>query len=285
MEEDGMRIFISLLLIVAVAVSADVKVGGTGMSNPWSGNGTYTVKDVIAGGLTKSYGMAIKTNEANSVWILNYETMLDVEFDMAGGAATGTTWAITGGVDPDDQGYCEYSSGNQWFMTNYTIGQPWFAVFAEDGTYIRKIDGPSGYSNLFGIDGGHDMMYVGSPNESKLAWGAYTGAETSITWTDMDYESVYGLAVWGDYLFVACGIESADNIFIHSIAADGTPSASPVWSCSFTENAAATVNGGIDYDGTYLWVYPQNDYLYKLLIDWTPGALEADTWGGVKTSF
>ncbi len=283
MEEADMRIFISLLLIAAVAVSADVKTGGTGMPNPWSSNGTYTIEDILAGDLANSYGMAIKTNATNSIWILNWSTMLNVEFDMVGGSPTGTTWAITGGVDPDDQGYCEFTGGNQWFMTDYSGS--WFGVFAEDGTFIRNIDGPSGYTNLFGIDAGHDMIYVGSPNESKLAWGAYTGSETTISWSSMDYESVYGLAVWGDYLFVACGVESADNIFIHSIASDGTPSASPVWSCNFAESASASVNGGIDYDGTYLWVYPQNDFLYKLSIDWDPAALDAETWGGVKTSF
>ncbi len=280
-----MRILISLLLIVAVAVSADVRTGGTGMSNPWSSRGSYTVDNVLAGGLEKSYGMAIKTNATNSVWILNWGTMLNVEFDMVGGSATGTTWAITGGVDPDDQGYCEYSSGNQWFMSNFTENVPYVSIFSEDGTYVRNVDGPSGTKNIFGVDAGHGMMYVGCPNESKLEWGTYTGAETSVTWSEMDYESVYGLAVWGDYLFVSCGLEGVENVFIHHIAADGTPSATPEWSCAFMESGNLKANGGIDYDGEHLWLYPQNDNLYKLTIDWTPGALEANTWASVKTSF
>ncbi len=268
-----------VLLIIAVSVSAGVKTGGSGMPNPWSCKGTYEVIDVLAGDLTSTYGMAIKDNVANSIWILDYTEMVNMEFDMVGGSATGNTWDISGGVDPDDQAYCEYSSGYQWFMTNYDPS--FFAVFAEDGSFIRNIDGPAAWGKVFGVGAGHGMMYLGGNGE--LAWGVYTGTETTISWSLMDYESVYGLAVWGDYLFVACGIDTGDNLFIHDIAADGTPSAAPVWSCQFVENTEA--NGGIDYDGTYLWLYPQQDYLYKLSIDWEPGALDSDTWAGVKTSF
>ena len=278
-----MRLFMCVLLIVAVTASASVKTGGSGNSNPWASRGSYVVIDALVGDLSTTYGMAIKDNIPNSVWLLNYTDMLDYEYDMSTGSATGNSWEITGGVDPDDQAYCEYTSGNQWFMTDYSGS--WFGVFAEDGTFLRNVDGPAGYTNLFGIGAGHDMVYVGSPNESVLAWGPYTGTESTITWTgEMAYESVYGLAVWGDYLFVACGIEAADNMFIHEIAADGTPGATPVWSCTFLENAAMSVNGGIDFDGEYLWVYPQNDYLYKLEIDFDM-ALESDTWAGIKTTF
>jgi hypothetical protein len=275
-----MKIATILMLCLALAAFATAKTGGTGTANPWSGNGTYTVEDTMVGGLVASYGLAIKDNATESIWILNYSDMADYEFSMASGSPGGS-WAISGGVDPDDQAYCEYSTGNQWFMTDYAAS--FFAVFEEDGSFIHNIDGPAGYTNLFGIGAGHDMMYVGSPNESTLAWGSYTGTESSITWSEMPYESAYGLAVYGDYLFVACGLEGVDNIFIHSIASDGTPSAAPVWSCVFVESAE--VNGGIDWDGTYLWVYPQNDFLYKLSIDWTPGALDQSTWGEIKTSF
>ncbi len=279
-----MKKLISLLLIISVVAFAADRTGGSGAPNPWpSTRGSYTVDDTMAGGLSATYGMAIKDNVANSIWLLNYTDMLDYEYDMVGGSATGNSWAISGGVDPDDQAYCEYSSGNQWFMSDYSGS--WFGVFAEDGTFLRNIDGPAGYTNLFGIGAGHDMVYVGSPNESTLAWGAYTGTESTITWTgEMAYESVYGIAVYGDYLFVACGIEAADNMFIHDIAADGTPSATPIWSGTFLENATMEVNGGIDWDGTNLWVYPQNDYLYKLTLDWT-SALDSDTWAGIKASF
>ncbi|MCK5130747.1 MAG: hypothetical protein KAR40_01175 [Candidatus Sabulitectum sp.] len=275
-----MRLFMCVLLIVAVTASAGVRTGGTGMTNPWSTDGTYTVTSVMAGGLKDTYGMAIKDNVANSIWLLNYVDMLNYEYDMVGGSATGTSWAITGGVDPDDQAYCEYTSGNQWFMTNYDPS--FFSVFAEDGSFVHSIDGPAAWGKVFGVGAGHDMMYLGGNGE--LAWGTYTGTETTITWTTMVYEAVYGLAVYGDFLFVACGIEFADNVFIHEIAADGTPGATPVWSCSFVETADGTANGGIDYDGEYLWLYPQNDFLYKVEIDWSM-ALESDTWAAIKSSF
>ena len=276
-----MRLFMCILLVVAVSASAGVKTDGTGIpSSSWSYDGTYEVVNVMAGDLAGTYGMAIKDNVANSIWILDYSTLTNTEFDMAGGSPTGTTWSIGGGVDPDDQAYCEYTSGNQWFMGDYTGS--WFAVYEEDGTWLYNIDGPAaGWTKIMAIGAGHDMVYVGA--NAELAWGAYLGAEAAITWTVISYESIYGLAVWEDYLFVATGIEDSDNIFIHEIAADGTPSASPVWSCQFIENV--NVNGGIDYDGTYLWVYPQQDFLYQLDIDFIPGALEADTWAGVKSSF
>jgi len=275
-----MKIAAILMLCVALMAFATAKTGGTGTPNPWSSNGTYTVEDTMVGGLSGTYGLAIKDNVANSIWILNYSDMKNYEYTMSSGSPGGD-WDITGGVDPDDQAYCEYSSGNQWFMTDYAAS--FFSVFEEDGTYLYNINGPAGYTNIFGIGAGHDMMYIGSPNESMLAWGSYTGVETSITWTEMAYESVYGLAVYGDYLFVACGLEGVDNIFIHSIASDGTPSAAPEWSCIFVESSEA--NGGIDWDGEYLWVYPQQDFLYKLSIDWVPGALDQTTWGSIKTSF
>jgi hypothetical protein len=276
-----MKLLMCALLIVAISASATVKTGGTGMPNPWSSRGTYTVVDILAGGLAASYGMAIMDSSPNSIWILNWSDVVNNEFNMVGGSATGNTWAIGGGIDADDQAFCEYGSGNQFFMTDFVASL--FGVYQEDGTWIRNISGPSGYTNLFGIGAGHGMIYIGSPNESTLAWGAYTGTESTITWSEMAYESVYGLAVYGDYLFVACGTESADNIFIHSIAADGTPSPTPVWSTMFLEELA--VNGGIDYDGTYLWVYPQNTFLYKLSIDFDPQALNSDSWAGIKASF
>ncbi len=276
-----MRLFMIVLLVVAVTASAGVRTGGSGMPNPWSYDGTYVIEDILAGGIDGSLGMAIKDNDANSIWILSWGDMLNYEFDMVGGSATGTSWAVTGGVDPDDQAYCEYSTGNQWFMGDYSGS--WFSVFEEDGTWLRHIDGPAAWTKIMGMGAGHDMLYVGAGGE--LGWGSYTGTETTVTWSTMAYESVYGLAVWGDYLFVACGTIGADNVFIHSIATDGTPSAAPIWSCDFGESASGAVDGGIDYDGTNLWLYPQNDFLYKLTIDFDPDALDSDTWAGIKYSF
>jgi hypothetical protein len=276
-----MRIVMIALLVVAFAASATVKTGGNGTPNPWSSRGTYTVEDVLAGGLNASYGLAIKTDTPNSIWILNWSEMADFEFDMVTGG-TGDSWLITGGVDPDDQAYAEFATGNQWFMTDYVSSM--FAVFEDNGTHIANIAGPAGYTNLFGIGAGGGYVYVGSPNEETLAWGAYTGTETSVSWIgEITYSSVYGLAVWENYLFVACGISDADNIFIHEINPDGSPNPVPVWSAAFVEEAS--MNGGIDYCGEYLWVYPQNTYLYKLSIDFDPQALESDTWGGIKSAF
>lgn len=268
-----------VVLVLAMAVSASVRTGGSGHGSPWPSRGSYTIVNMIAGGLTTSYGLAIQTSVSNSMWILNWGDMMNYEFTMDTGDPTGSSWAITGGVDPDDQAFCEFASGNQFFMTDYTAS--FFAVFDEDGNFLRNIDGPPGYQKLFGIGVGHDMVYLGGASDSKLAWGGpYTGTETSIaSWDDMDYTSVYGLAVWENYLFVALGIEASPNILIHEIAADGTPSADPVWSTIFFENPA---NGGIDYDGEYLYLYPQNDYVYILDIDFDPQALEQTTWGSIK---
>lgn len=278
-----MRTAAVILLCLTLAAFASVRTAGsTGHNTPGTARGSYTVTNIFAGGLSATYGIAVQDNVANSIWLLNWSDMKDYEYDSSTGSATGNDWDITGGVDPDDQAYCEYTSGNQWFMTDYAAS--FFAVFEEDGTWLRNVDGPAGYTNLFGIGVGHDMVYVGSPNETTLAWGSYTGTETTVTWTgEMAYTSVYGLAVYGDYLFVLCGVGGEDNVFIHSIAPDGTPSATPEWSCEFMEEAEG--NGGIDYDGTSLWVYPQNTFLYQLAIDWTPGALSQSTWGGIKAEF
>ena len=276
-----MRLIACAMLVLAGLAFATVRTGGTGQGYPYSARGSYTVEDVLAGGLEASYGLAIKDNAANSAWILNWSDVANYEFDMVSGSATGNSWAITGGVDADDQAYAQFAGGYQWFMTDYASSM--FGVFQEDGTHLRNIDGPAGYTNLFGIGATDGFIYVGSPNEAKLAWGPYTGTETSITWSDIDYGDVYGLAVWEDYLFVALGVEGADNIFIHHLNPDGSPNPTPEWSCVFTEEVE--VNGGIDYDGEYLWIYPQNTFLYKLSIDWDPQSLESDTWAGIKASF
>lgn len=273
-----MKYAILAVLVVTVAAMASERTAGIDVSNHFGqSRGTYTIVSQIAGGLSASYGLAIKDNVANSIWILNWSDLKNYEFEMDTGDPTGNSWDITGGVDPDDQAYALYGDG-QWFMTDYASS--FFAVFDEDGTFNRNIDGPAGYTNLFGIGAGYGNIYLGSPNESVLAWGAYTGSETSITWDgEIPYESVYGCAVWGNYLFIACGIENDVNIIIHELEPDGTPIATPVWSTIFFE---APVNGGIDYDGTYLYIYPQNDYIYVLDIDFTPGALEQSTWGAIK---
>lgn len=276
-----MKLLVFAILTLAVAASAAVRVGGTGAPNLWSSRGSYEVEATLAGGLTASYGLAIKTNVPNSIWILNWNEMMNYEFDMIVGNP-GDSWPITGGVDPDDQAYAEYAVGNQWLLTDYVSSM--FAVFEEDGTHIANIPGPAGASKLFGIGAGNGYVYVGAASESFLAWGPYTGTETTVTWEgQIPYSSVYGLAVWGNYLFVACGIIGDDNIFIHELNPDGSPNPDPVWSTVFFDEDQA--NGGIDYDGEYLWLYPQNTFLYKLSIDFDPQSLQAGSWGSVKASF
>ena len=278
-----MRLIVVLLVCLSISAYANERTGGgpQHFPNPTNNRGGYTIVNTLVGGLSASYGLAIQDNVPNSIWILNWSDLVNYEFDMTTGAPEGS-WPITEGVDPDDQAYCEYSTGNRWFMTDY--GTSMFAVFAENGSHVANIAGPSGYTNLFGIGAGHGHVYVGSKNESLLAWGPYTGTETSISgWTEIPYTSVYGLAVWGDYLFVACGVADEDNIFIHYINPDGSPNPTPVWSTNFSEEEMA--DGGIDYDGEYLYVYPQNSFLYVLDIDWDPQSLSPSTWANIKSSF
>jgi hypothetical protein len=104
-----------------------------------------------------------------------------------------------------------------------------------------------------------------------------------VTWTTGSFATVSGVAVYGDYLFVCTQVAGSDNIFIFELNSDGSPNMTPVWSCNFTEDADGP-NGGIDFDGQYLWVYPQNDNIYKLDIDFDV-SLQTDTWAGIKTAF
>lgn len=79
-----------------------------------------------------------------------------------------------------------------------------------------------------------------------------------------------------------------DNIKIFSIGLDGALSETPVWSCMFTENPGCGKgpDGGIDFDGEYLWLCPMGYKLLKIEIDWDESqALEPSSWGSIKTSF
>jgi len=268
---------------------AATKTGPLGGHNePAAVRGTYTVVESYSVGLTSSYGLAIMDDQTNSIWISNYGLLKNNEFDMSTGGATGNTFSITGGVDPDDQGYCSYggTTPSQFFFGNWSSS--YVAVFdvstTESAVYYRgNIGGPAGWSTVCGVDAGHDNMYVSCFFADEIGWGAYTGTESSVTWTTADFDAVSGMAVWEDYLFVCCQIEGADNIFIFQLNADGSPDMTPVWSCNFTHSSASA--GGIDYDGSYLWLYPQNDNLFKLDIDWFPEALDRQTWGAIKSSF
>ena len=64
-----MKYAICAILIMTVALSASVRTGGgPGHSGMWDSNGTYTIVSQIAGGLSASYGLAIKDNTPNSIW-------------------------------------------------------------------------------------------------------------------------------------------------------------------------------------------------------------------------
>ncbi len=278
-------------LVFAICLSVPLFAMRTGspggFNEPSSYRGTYTVAASYAVGLSSSYGLAIKSSTPNSIWISNYSSLQNIEFSMATGTATGTTFSISGGVDPDDQGFCEYSgSPDQFFFGNWTSS--YVAVFDASttgpGAYFKtNIIGPAGWNTICGVDAGHDNMYVSCFFANQIAWGAYTGTQSSVTWTTAPFESVSGMAVWEDYLFVCCQITGSDNIFIFQLNADGSPNMTPVWSCNFTHSTSSA--GGIDYDGEYLWLYPQNDSLFKLELDWTPAALERQTWGAIKSFY
>lgn len=276
-----MKKVVFLLLCLAFAVSATERTSdGFSYGESALVKGSYTLLESYDVELI-AFGLAIKDDVANSIWIADYSAYSCFEFDMSSGYATGNSWEITDGIDPDDMAYCEYTSGNQFFIGDYIVSK--IGVFDDAGFFVKDIEAPGSWDNVFPVAAGHDMLYCGKGSE--IAWGSYTGTESAVTWTieTVPY-GLYGFAVYGDYLFVCSNIEDADNIFIYYINADGSVNMTPVWSCYFTENLGST-NGGIDWDGTYLWVYPQQDFLYKLDIDWTPSALENSTWGQIKTEF
>ena len=283
-----MKLIVVVLLVLSLSAFSEVRTGGGSGHNPSAlTRGTYTFVDMYAVGLTQSYGLAIQDNVADRIWISNYGTKMNNQFDMTSGSATGTTFSITNSIDADDQAYCVYSGGNQFFFGDWISSA--IGVFDETGNYIKTIPGPGGsWAKATGTAAGHDMLYCSDfdTTVAEIAWGGpYTGTETSVTWTTASFKSVSGMSVYGDYLIVCCQIKDADNIFIFEINSDGSVNMTPVWSTNFVlENMNSA--GGVDYDGTYLWLYPQNTSLYKLTIDFNfSSSFETSTWGQIKNSF
>lgn len=276
-----------VLLCVFFALSAMDRSASSGYNSPAAVKGTYTVVASYAMGLGSSYGLAIQNDVANTIWISQYSPLVNNEVDMLTGSATGTTWPIYQGVDADDQGYCVYaSSPNEFFFGDWASNNIQVydvSTTTIDPYFARDITGPAAWSHICGVDAGHGNLYVADFFTDEIAWGTYTGTETSVTWTTAAFNTVSGMSVYGDYLIVCCQIDSGDNIFIFSLNADGSVNMTPVWSCKFDEGGYP--GGGIDYDGTHMWVYPQNSNLYKLDVDWTPTALQRDTWGAIKSTF
>lgn len=271
-----------LLSVIALSVFASARTGGGGSNPSAPCRGTFTLEEVFSVDLSSSWGLAIQDNVPYSIWISSWSDLINTEFDMYTGSQTGSTWDITDDIDPDDQGYGEYSGGNQWFFGDWTFSN--IGVFEEDGTYLKSIAGPGGdWLVVAGVAPGpeHDMLYCSDFYAGEIAWGTYTGTESSVSWTTETYASVSGMSVWGEYLFICCQITDADNVFIHEINSDGSVDMIPVWSGQFILEDMI-VAGGIDYDGTYLWLYPQSTSLYKLSIDWSPGTLDNATWGRIK---
>lgn len=282
-----MRVAVFLVLCMFLAVHASERTGNSGYNGSALVRGTYTVEASYAVGLSSAYGLAIQDDVTNSIWISQYTPLLNNEFDMSTGSPTGYTWAISSGVDPDDMGYCEYASTpNQFFFGDWAgslIAVYDVSTTGADPYFSGNLAGPAGWQAVCGVAAGHDNIYASDFFNDEIAWGPYTGTETSVTWTTAPFAAVSGMSVWGDYLFVCCQITGADNIFIFALEPDGSVNMTPVWSCVFTESASSA--GGVDYDGAYMWVYPQNDNLYKLDIDFTPSALQNATWGAIKSQF
>ncbi|NOQ23384.1 MAG: hypothetical protein GQ565_12165 [Candidatus Aegiribacteria sp.] len=281
-----MKIVVACLLVLSLSAFAEIKRSdGVGGNPSATYRGTITFVNSFPVGLTTSYGLAIQDNLADRIWISNYGTMKNLQFDMTTGNQTGVEWDITDAIDADDQAFCEYTAGNQFFFGDWVSSG--IGVFSETGTFIRKIDGPaSPWVLVTGVAAGNGMIYCSNfkTEANQIAWGAYTGTETSVTWTTAPIESVSGMAVYGNYLIICCQILGADNIFIYELNSDGSVNTTPVWSADFTLESMDGA-GGIDFDGTYLWLYPQNTALYQLTIDFNFLALEATTWSQIKTSF
>ncbi len=279
-----MKIAALLILCMTIVAFAEVRSGTPGQNPPSSLRGTYTVEEVIVIDLSGAYGMALQDDVTDIGWVCSYGALLNFEYDLSLGMATGNDFAITDGIDPDDTGYCsDYTAGSQWFFGQWEPSA--IGVFDDTGNYMKLLDGPVAWDRVCGVDASNGYIYASTFREPyEIGWGAYTGSETSVTWTTAPYASVSGMAVYGMNLFVCCQIVDADNIFIFDINPDGSVNITPVWSCEFIEEDM-TGAGGIDFDGQYLWLYPQNTDLYKLNIDWIPGALEQSTWGEIKAGF
>jgi len=279
-----MRTAAVVLLCLTVAAFASVKVCDGTVDNPVpSTDGSYTIVNQYAGGLASTYGMAIQDDVSNSIWLSNWGDLTNTEYSMVTGSTTGTVWNITDGIDADDQGYCEYSGGNQFFFGDWTYSN--IGVFSDAGIYVKAIAGPAAWEVVTGVCAGGDMLYGSDFRTDEVAWADYTGTETTVTWTVATFENVSGMAIYGDYIFMTAQMEVGyDNIFIFYVNPDGSINMTPVWSCEFTEEDMESA-GSIEWDGTHLWLYPQNTYMYQLDIDWVPGALDQDTWGGIKAGF
>ncbi len=281
-----MRIVAVLLVLVSLVAYAEVRSGsGMGHNPSASTDGTITFVNMYPVAVSSAYGMKIQTSETDRLWISSWGDLKNYQFDMTTGSQTGTEFDITNGIDADGQGYCDYAAGGQFFFGDWTFSN--IGVFDEAGTYLKSIAGPGGaWTVVTGVDAGNGMLYAADfrTAANEIGWADYDGSQSSVTWTTATFNSVSGMTAYGDYLIVCCQITSADNIFVLPINPDGSVNTTPVWSGEFVLEDMDGA-GDIDFDGTYLWLYPQNTNLYQLTIDFTFAALEASTWSQIKTSF
>ena len=218
-----MKIAVVFLVCVVFILSAMDRTSlSSGYNVPAAFKGTYTVVAQYAVGLPSAYGLAIQDDVANSIWISQYAPLVNNEFDMLTGAPTGYTWPIYNGVDADDMGYCVYAgSPNEFFFGDWasnTIQVYDVSTTSVDPYFARDITGPSAWTTICGVDAGHDNLYVASFFADEIAWGAYTGTESTVSWTTAPFLTVSGMSVWGDYLFVCCQIYNLfSNYFIFLI--------------------------------------------------------------------
>ena len=284
-----MRVLLRTILVLSTIAMAGTPISELGSHKEANSKGMYGVADYLTDQLGAVYGLAIKDGTQDSMWLTAWgDTTACHEIKLSTGEFTGNSWLALGDTIPRaaDLAYCEYSTSGQFLIADATIeGMPGFLVYDESGTFIHKIYGPSSFTSLYGIGAGNGFVYVASQAEGKIAWGAYTGTETAVSWAgEAVVPDVFGLAVYDDYLFVCKGIQGIENMLIYHINPDGSFGSEPIWSAVFDEPGFAGLDGGIDYDGTYLYVLPQYGFVFKLTIDFNL-SLSPSTWGNIKTSF
>jgi hypothetical protein len=249
--------------------------------------GTYTVVDSNTDlGYGGYYGLACKRNKYNSIWISSWEDGTVYEHRKSDLGATGNYWFFDAAdCDMDDLGWFG-GTDKQWVGGGYT-NTNWFSFWEEDGTYIGDVDSPAGWDRVMAATASskYGMIYCATGDE--LAYGSYDGDPGNFSgWTTTTTTSCYGLAAWRDYLVAFCALSGEDNIFFYPLDGSGVPNTgSPYWSCEFVEEDPTTTNaGGVDFDGHYLYVMPQNGGLYKLDPDVVVG-IKSASLGEIKANF
>lgn len=266
---------LAILLVASFAPAMDKEAGSTSVSPHYGTKGGYIVEDIftdvsLIGG--SYYGLAIKDDTTNSIWVSSWGLEEVFEFTMDTGSMTGNSWTFSASdCDMDDMAYVPYSGGGQWLGGNY--GPSWVSAWNEGGTFLDSFDGDAGWERVYGVavSDDYDMVYASDALStiSEMGYGSYDGNPSNpVSWTTFSFDGVFGLAVYEDLLFAFCAYTIGfENIFIFQLDGSGVPDPTPIWSCAFMETGADS-GGGIDYDGTNLYVMPQNEYLYKCSINY-----------------